>query len=162
MASRTWRSGHLRSGVTMLENRLPPPILALAVALAMWPAAALPAPLWRTTAALLLFGIAGAFGVPALRSFRRAETTIDPVRIERASRLVTDGVFGLTRNPMYVSLVLMLAALALWLGGPWVWAGPLGFALFIDRLQIRPEERALEALFGADYVRYKSRVRRWI
>jgi protein-S-isoprenylcysteine O-methyltransferase Ste14 len=147
----------------MLRNRIPPPILAAGIILVMglaagWPAAS---PI-RWTAAGLVFLVAGAFGLPALRAFRRAETTIDPVRIDRASALVTTGIYRLTRNPMYVSLVLMLVAWALFLGGPWVWLGPAFLALWLDRLQIRPEEDAMAARFGAEYAAYRARVRRWL
>jgi protein-S-isoprenylcysteine O-methyltransferase Ste14 len=143
--------------------RIPPPILALTLALVMWPAAAeAPAPLWRTAAAVLLFLVAGAFGLPALRAFRAARTTIDPVRVDGASALVTEGIYRVTRNPMYVSLTLMLAAWALWLGGAWVWAGPFALALWLDRVQIPREERAIAALFGDAYARYRREVRRWL
>lgn len=147
----------------MLENRIPPPLLMLAIAAAMWMAGGeTPAPFWRVLAAGAAFVGAGAVGLPAILAFRRAKTTIDPVHIERASKLVTEGIFSLTRNPMYVSLTLLLVAWALWLGGPWVWAGPFIFAIWIDRLQIRPEERFMTERFGSDYARYREKVRRWL
>lgn len=147
----------------MLENRIPPPILTLATAIAMWFAAEnAPGPVWRTTLAVAVFMMAGIFGVPALRAFRNADTTINPVRIDRASALVTDGIYRITRNPMYVSLTLLLVAWAVWLGGSLVWAGPIGVAVWLDRLQIRPEERAMAERFGQDYMRYKGKVRRWL
>ncbi|MCA3574760.1 MAG: isoprenylcysteine carboxylmethyltransferase family protein [Aestuariivirga sp.] len=149
--------------MTMLDNRIPPPLLMLAFALAMWPLGADgPAPAWRFAAALVVFIAAGAFAFPAIMAFRRANTTIDPIHVERASTLVTSGVFGITRNPMYVSLTLLLGAWAFWLGGPWVWAGPVLLALWLDRFQIRPEERAMAQRFGADYARYREKVRRWL
>jgi protein-S-isoprenylcysteine O-methyltransferase Ste14 len=142
--------------------RIPPPILTLVVALAMWPTGAGDGPLGRMAAALAAFVFAGAFGLPALRAFRKAATTIDPVRVDRASALVTGGIYRVTRNPMYVSLTLLLAAWAFWLGGWWVWAGPVALVLWLDRFQIPPEERAMEARFGGEYLRYKARVRRWL
>jgi protein-S-isoprenylcysteine O-methyltransferase Ste14 len=120
------------------------------------------APLWRVALAIVAFLLAGVIGLPALRAFRRADTTIDPVRIDRASVLVTSGIYRVSRNPMYVSLTLMLVAWALWLGGPWVSAGPVLLALWLDRFQIRPEERIMSARFGADYDRYRTEVRRWL
>lgn len=147
----------------MLDNRIPPPVLALLIGLGMWLGAAdAVAATWRVAVAGGLFLMAGAFGVPALRAFRLAGTTIDPVRLDRTSAFVTGGVYRVTRNPMYVSLVLMLAAWATWLGGPWAWAGPAILAAWLDRFQIRPEERAMAAGFGEDYARYAARVRRWI
>ena len=147
----------------MLQNRIPPPILTLVLALVMGPAAGWPTPVaLRWTLAFGVFMAAGAFGFPALRAFRRARTTIDPVRIDRASTLVTTGVYGWTRNPMYVALGLLLSAWALFLGGLWVWVGPLVLVLWLDRLQILPEEAAMEARFGAAYATYRARVRRWL
>lgn len=147
----------------MLQNRIPPPILTMALALVMGLATGWPelAPL-RWTLASVVFMAAGAFGIPALRAFRKAGTTIDPVRIDRVASLVTTGVYGRTRNPMYLSLVLLLSAWALVLGGLWVWAGPVALVLWLDRLQIRPEEAAMAARFGADYGAYRARVRRWL
>lgn len=146
-----------------MENRLPPPLLTIALAALMWVAPAPEtAPLWRSVLAVALFLLAGAIGLTALRAFRTAETTIDPVRIDRASALVTSGVYRVTRNPMYVSLTLMLVAWAFWLGGPWVWAGPVLLALWLDRFQIQPEERVMSARFGADYDRYLREVCRWL
>jgi protein-S-isoprenylcysteine O-methyltransferase Ste14 len=63
---------------------------------------------------------------------------------------------------MYVALTLLLAAWAVVLGGPWVWFGPAVLALWLDRLQILPEERAMAARVGADYAADRSRVRRWL
>jgi protein-S-isoprenylcysteine O-methyltransferase Ste14 len=98
----------------------------------------------------------------AIRAFRRANTTVNPVHVERASALVTSGRFARTRNPMYVAMALLLAAWAAWLCQPAPLLGPLVFVLFIARFQIIPEERALAAIFGADYAAYKNRVPRWL
>lgn len=147
----------------MLKNRIPPPILTMALALVMGLAAGWPAPDgFRWTLAFLVFMAAGTFGFPALRAFRQARTTINPVQIDRASALVTGGIYRWSRNPMYVALMLLLAAWALFLGGSWVWAGPLVLALWLDRLQILPEEAAMRARFGPAYDAYRTQVRRWL
>jgi protein-S-isoprenylcysteine O-methyltransferase Ste14 len=63
---------------------------------------------------------------------------------------------------MYLSLLLLLIAYAVRLGS-WVeWLGPALFATYVTRFQIIPEERILAAKFGAAFVAYKSRTRRWI
>lgn len=147
----------------MLDTRIPPPLLALAIGIAMaFAGSDGPAEGWRTALAAALFVLAGVFGVPAVRAFRRAGTTVDPVRVDRSSALVTTGIYRVTRNPMYVALTLLLAAWAARLGGPWPWLGPLALVLWLDRFQIRPEERAMAARFGADYAAYAARVRRWL
>ena len=99
------------------------------------------------------FIAAGAFGPSAIRAFGRADTTADPVRVERASTLVTTGVYARTCNPMYVALALLLASWAAWLGQWTPLLGPALFVLYVTRFQILPEERALFALFGEDYAR---------
>jgi protein-S-isoprenylcysteine O-methyltransferase Ste14 len=95
-------------------------------------------------------------------SFRRASTTIDPVRIGEASQLVTGGIYQITRNPMYVGMAWVLLGLGVLLGSPASLLGPVVFVGFITRFQIIPEERVLLAKFGADYAQYKTAARRWL
>jgi protein-S-isoprenylcysteine O-methyltransferase Ste14 len=150
-----------------LEHRLPPPLVTLVLGAVMAASllgaepAGLPAG-WRWGLAGLCFVAAGLFGFPAVSAFVSARTTINPVAVDRASTLVTTGVYRLTRNPMYVALALLLCAWAAWLARPWALLGPAAFLLFIDRFQIVPEERALTAKFGDAYVRYRRSVRRWL
>lgn len=94
------------------------------------------------------------------RLFRQAGTTVRP--FEESSELVLHGPYRWTRNPMYVSLTAILIGTALLLGSLTPFAVPPAFVIFIDRLFVRREERMLERAFGAAYVDYKSRVRRWI
>lgn len=149
-----------------LENRVPPPIVFALVAAAMWtislriPSSDVFGALrWLLVATFLLCAL---IGPVAIAGFLRAKTTIDPVRIDRASTLVTTGAFGLTRNPMYLSMACLLIALALVLSVPWLLLGPLLFVVFITRFQIIPEERVMAAKFGEAYAAYRTRVRRWI
>lgn len=116
----------------------------------------------RLLRAAPLLGAAGALGVAALAGFARARTTVDPVRVDRASALVTDGVFARTRNPMYVALAGALVAHAVARGS---WAGLLpvaGFVAAVERGQIAAEEAALQERFGPAYAAYAARVRRWV
>ena len=153
--------------MSALETKIPPPVLALGLALAMWAASFGAAPLalsgalrWALVAGF--FALAALSGGPAVRAFVRARTTIDPVRIERASTLVTSGIYRFTRNPMYVALTSLLLSWAAYLSTPWAFVGPLIFVAFISRFQIIPEERAMTAKFGDAYIQYRNRVRRWV
>jgi protein-S-isoprenylcysteine O-methyltransferase Ste14 len=102
-------------------------------------------------------------GVLALLPFGRLRTTVDPRHPERASRLVTDGVYRVSRNPMYLAMLLGLVAWGLWLGrAPALLLGPAFFVAYLNRRQIPPEERALAATFGEEYERYRRTVRRWL
>ena len=91
-----------------------------------------------------------------------AKTTINPLRPSRASRLVTGRVFRFSRNPIYLGDLLLLAAIAVWLGQFSNIVLLALFVVYIDRFQIRPEERALLMLFGAEYAAYCTKVRRWL
>ncbi len=150
-----------------LEHRIPPPILMVFTAFAMWGAVRLlpgvhSSPVWRFAGGAGFGLIALVFGGSGIRAFLRARTTINPVQIDQASQLVTAGIYGVTRNPMYVGLTALLTGWAFWLAAPWVLVGPLLFALFIDRFQIIPEERVLITNFGSEYEDYRRRVRRWL
>lgn len=150
-----------------LEHKIPPPVVGALVGLAMWLAAPLGPPLALAdgarhviTAVLVAVGLA--FDVAGLVAFRASRTTINPMKPERASTLVTTGVYRITRNPMYVGLCFILLAWAAHLSSLPPFAGPVVFVLYISRFQIAPEERVLLRMFGEHYVRYAARVRRWL
>ena len=98
----------------------------------------------------------------ALVHFLRRRTTINPLKPASASALVTEGIYRFTRNPMYVGLATLLAAWAIYLGNLAALAGVPLFIIYMNRFQIAPEERALEARFGAEYIAYRARARRWL
>lgn len=150
-----------------LENRIPPPVLVLVIGAAMaaasvaLPSVSLGLPLRAALgAAIVALGFSQV--ARGFRTFRAAGTTIDPVQIDRASALVTSGVFARTRNPMYVGMATMLVGWAALLGAAWLLVGPALFVLLTHRLQIVPEERAMHARFGEAYAAYARRVPRWL
>lgn len=109
---------------------------------------------------------AGALGALLLSlsiaSFRRNKTTVDPLNPNKAQKLVTAGVFGITRNPMYVAMALFLISVCM------ITNSLLGLMLvpmFVINLsfnQIRFEEKAMTDLFGHDYLIYRGRTPRWV
>lgn len=150
-----------------LELKVPPPAAALLVGVAMWVAAhLLPAVRltgqWRFTIA----GVCASFGVIVallgVWALRQARTTVNPVTPEKASSVVTGGIYSHTRNPMYVGLTAVLVGWAAWLSTPWVFLGPVALMLYLTRFQIIPEERVMSSKFGPDYDEYRKRVRRWL
>lgn len=150
-----------------LEVKVPPPVVAAVVAIAMWGTSRF-APLlhlsstlhFTATAVMALIGIG--FSIAGVTAFRRARTTVNPTTPERASSLVSSGVFRITRNPMYVGLAWILGAWAVFLSSAWALLGLVAFVFYMDRFQIAPEERALTKLFGNEYTSYQARVRRWL
>ena len=150
-----------------LENRIPPPLILAAGAAFAWACAA-----WLPQAALDIPGgsraaafvaVAGlAIDIAALVSFLRARTTVNPLKPQHVSALVTDGLYRFSRNPMYLGQALLLAGWAMWMGNLAGLLAVPAFVAWVDRLQIAPEERALEAAFGDAFRDWASRVRRWI
>ena len=141
---------HLLKGAKlMLENKIPPPIIALVFALLMWVISAysLTIPLSNYVSMaliIIILAVAFLFVLSALVSFRRAQTTIDPMKPESASSLVSTGIYCVSRNPMYVGLLLLLIAFLLYLESPLSVIGIIGFVLYLNEFQIKPEENALQ------------------
>jgi protein-S-isoprenylcysteine O-methyltransferase Ste14 len=147
-----------------IELKIPPPVVALVVGAAMWIACrgTVPPDGARTAAAIAIALAGASFDLAGFLTFHRARTTINPMRPEAASSLVSHGVYRITRNPMYVGLTLILCGWAAYLGSWWALAGPVAFVAYIGRFQIAPEERMLAARFGDAYRAYRARVRRWL
>jgi protein-S-isoprenylcysteine O-methyltransferase Ste14 len=153
--------------MSRLEHATPPPAVAGLVALGMWSVAAFGPRLTAAAAlrlwiAVVLAVTGAAFAVLGIRAFRASRTTVNPLKPELATALVTTGVYRITRNPMYVGMAFVLLAWAVYLGAVLPFAGVAVFVLYITRLQIQPEERVLRTLFGAEYEAYAARVRRWL
>ncbi len=151
----------------MFELKVPPPIVTLVLALLMWltPGVAgfvqIPDAV-RVLCAVVLVAVGQGIGIAGMVAFRRASTTVNPVKANLASLLVVRGVYRYTRNPMYLGFLLTLLAWAVFLANPLAVLWVVVFVLFITRFQIIPEERVLATLFGAEYEAYKGRVRRWV
>ncbi|MDR2688522.1 MAG: isoprenylcysteine carboxylmethyltransferase family protein [Azoarcus sp.] len=149
-----------------LHLKVPPALLAALIAGIMWLVDYF---IYRGQPSTLQFyagspialagGIISAVG---LISFFCAKTTINPIHPERTAELVTSGIFRLSRNPIYLGLVLSLIGLSVRLASPPTLFGPLVFACYTHYFQILPEERILAAVFGDEYERYKANVRRWL
>ncbi|MGQ9425593.1 methyltransferase family protein [Gilvimarinus sp. F26214L] len=150
-----------------LEHRIPPPLIALAVAALMWLVADITPPLREVgnlsgTLAVLFLLLGLAVCGAGVLCFRRAHTTVDPLHPDKASTLVTEGVYRLTRNPMYLGFVLFLLAWGAYLWSGWAILVSGVFILYMNRFQIGPEERALIKVFGEEYTAYRQRVGRWL
>ena len=150
-----------------LELKVPPPAVALVIAVLMWllslaaPALAFAIPA-RILIAIILAAAGVATAIAGVVTFARAKTTVNPTTPERSSSLVSWGIYRVTRNPMYLGLLLELTAWAIFLSNPLPFLLLPGYMLYINRFQIAPEERALTSLFGREFADYQSRVRRWI
>ncbi len=150
-----------------LESKIPPPIVALLVAglmkavASVAPLVTLPGP--ERVAAAVVLGSGGLLveGVAAA-TLILAGTTVDPIRPRSSKALVVSGPYRFTRNPIYLGDFLMLLGWAVFLASPLALVMTPLLVLYIDRFQIRPEERALSVLFDGSYSEYRARVRRWL
>ena len=110
--------------------------------------------------ALVVLGLA--LIAVSLRSFSRAGTTPNPLHPKKASELVTSGIYAWSRNPMYVGDAVALVGIATWLGSLPSLLPIAAFVVYIDRVQIAVEEKAMAEIFGDRYTAYCRRVRRWL
>ena len=151
----------------MLELKVPPVAVVVLTGVLMW--------LGAWAAPTLGFVFPGRLGVAAgaalagvvvtilgVASFKRAKTTVNPMKPGSASSLVVSGVYRWTRNPMYLGFLLILLGWAVFLSNALAFFLLPGFAFYMNRFQIRPEERALATRFGSEFASYRGRVRRWI
>lgn len=109
---------------------------------------------------LAFVAIGVAIAVLGSRAFARAQTNIIP--LQPASTLVTSGVFTVSRNPMYLGMLLALSGLAGLLGEPWNLAIVGAFFLVIRLAFVPAEEAQMIRTFGQAYADYCQRVRRWL
>lgn len=149
----------------MLDTKIPPPIVAIFIGVCIyfsrdW------LPQFESDY-LFYVGLgcellAVVINLTAIFSFIKNKTTINPVKPQTATSLVTTGVFAFSRNPMYLGLLLFLIGFSLQVnvvgGMPLLFL----FAFYIHMFQIIPEERALAEKFGDEFQEYSKKVRRWI
>jgi protein-S-isoprenylcysteine O-methyltransferase Ste14 len=153
--------------MNVLELKIPPPVVALLTGLLMWllgkvlPLVPFRLPLQSLLSVLVLITGVVLIAV-SVALFIRAKTTIEPTRPGRAATLVVTGFNRISRNPMYLGMLLVLLAWTLWLGNLLAFIGLPLFVLYMNRFQISPEERFLAEKFGQQYEDYLARVRRWL
>ena len=148
-----------------LNTKIPPPIVAILFAVLIFyfsdsfAYVDLPFKIYIS----LFFVLLGFFiTFSSARNFKKKETTVNPIKPEEASQLVTDGFFKITRNPMYLGMLLFLLGLSIYNG---LIVGLVFLPLFVGYItffQIIPEESAMIEIFGEDYKTYMKKVRRWI
>jgi protein-S-isoprenylcysteine O-methyltransferase Ste14 len=153
--------------VSRLELKVPPDVVWLFVAALMWlasattPRLAIPFPL-RVGVAVILT-IVGVWAIVSARIvLERANTSWRPMTPGQATSLVTTGVYRVSRNPIYLGMLLVMLGWAVALASPGALVLSAVFVIFLNRFQIRPEEHALTAILGREYLDYLGRVRRWL
>ncbi len=157
----------MKRWIHALELKVPPAVVFLAIAGGMkllestCPFASFEMP-GRRPLAILLLATGGLLGAAGIGSFLRAHTTVLPHRPQKATTLVTGGIYRISRNPMYVGLLFVLGGWSVALSNGLAMFLLPGFVAYLDRFQIRPEEEALRARFGEKFDAYARTTRRWL
>ena len=148
-----------------MSNKIPPPIVTLFFGLCIY----LSRPYFPEFSFSILnslstisFMLGITVFATAVSSFKRQNTTVNPISIEKASSLVVNGVFKYSRNPMYLGMLFILLGLTFkfnLIGGLLFTSL---FMIFISIFQIKPEEAAMEKLFDQEWKDYIKNVRRWL
>jgi protein-S-isoprenylcysteine O-methyltransferase Ste14 len=113
---------------------------------------------WIIGGSLILIGLA--LAAAGIRNFSRAGTPVRSIKPTRA--LVTTGIHGWTRNPIYLGMFLLYGGIGVAAQSPWILILTLPLAITIRFGVIAREEAYLERRFGETYRDYKARVRRWV
>jgi len=153
--------------MSKLELKIVPPVIVLIFALAMWAISLItPQAEVLDSHGIIIPALFVAAGFVLMLisafAFHRAKTTINPMRPQNSSALVTSGIYNFSRNPIYFADLLMLVGWGIYLSNFFALALIIIFILYVTRFQIMPEEKALADRFGDQYLAYKARVRRWI
>lgn len=157
----------LRRGAAGARPRMPPLLVLIICGVAAgwaaraWPRGAFALP-GHGLLGVLLAAVGLGVAVAGVRAFVQARTTVDPRHPDRDRVLVHQGIYRITRNPMYLGFALILAAWSMWLAHIAGLAALLAFVMYIDTVQIPPEEAALRARFGRAFDAYAARVGRWL
>ncbi|MFQ6088379.1 MAG: methyltransferase family protein [Candidatus Methanofastidiosia archaeon] len=106
----------------------------------------------------ILFGIV--LNIWSVRLLKKKNTTIN--FYETSNKLVIDGPFRISRNPIYLSGVILSLGIVILLGSLITFVFPIALLLILNKLYIPFEEMKLEKTFGREYLKYKQKVRRWI
>ena len=151
-----------------MHLKIPPPIVALIGILLIFLSKDYTLILYlhphlQNTLSLLFLIIGFVIIFLATKEFKKSETTVNPMKPETSTSLVTSGIFKYTRNPMYLGLTSILLASCFYFSsllGIIVYV-PL-FILYITVFQIIPEEEMMKGLFNDEFLDYCAKVRRWI
>lgn len=151
-----------------MRNRIPPPILTVVSVGLIFCAHKFagdysPNPLILRPIGGVLTVLGFAILIWAGVLFKAKKTTVNPFRPKTTSSIVSSGPYRITRNPMYLGMLLLIVAAAFWWPHWWLTIPIIAiFYIYMTTMQIIPEERALEKKFGSEYTRYTQKVRRWL
>ena len=149
----------------MKTIKIPPPILVIILTSLVYFSSTkleliyLP---YRQIVSVIILIIGLFFIVSPVVDFIKSKTTVNPIKFKNVNRLVTTGIYRYSRNPMYLGMILIIISTTVYYLNFLSVFSPLIFYIWINKFQINREETFLEDKFGGEYLKYKSKTRRWI
>ena len=149
----------------MKTIKIPPPILVLILTSLVYFSSTklesiyLP---YRQTVSVLILIIGIVVIISPVFDFIKSKTTVNPIKFQNVNRLVTTGIYRYSSNPMYLGMILIIISTTVYYLNFLSVFSPLIFYIWINKFQISREEIFLEGKFGNEYLKYKSKTRRWI
>ena len=98
----------------------------------------------------------------AVLKFIKTKTTVDPTRPHKTSNLVINGIYKITRNPMYLGMLFLIMAYAIYNNNVMGCIIIPIFIFYINKFQIEPEEIEMRKKFGESFENYCKKVNRWL
>ena len=148
-----------------MNNKIPPPIIALVCALGIL----FSKPFFReysnvnnSSISILFFLIGIACFFFAIKLFKKHNTTISPLKPEKATSLIVSGIYMYSRNPMYLGMLFILISTSIRFN---IICGIISistFIIYITKFQIIPEEDQFKRIFGEKFLNYKKKTRMWL
>ena len=147
-----------------IKKIMPPTWLLIAIVTMLtlhflFPIAWIMPPFWNLLG-LMIITLGVTLNLIGDKVFQQARTTIKP--FAESSALVTNGIFRISRNPMYLGFVLILTGIAVLLRSLSPYLVIFAFTILIDRIYVRAEEGMLAEKFGIKWVAYKAKTGRWL
>tara|TARA_A100001011_G_scaffold131499_1_gene138594 strand:+ start:153 stop:605 length:453 start_codon:yes stop_codon:yes gene_type:complete len=146
-------------------SKIPPPVVALILVISNYFSSKkidlihIP---FQTSIAIFILFVGLLILINPILKFIKSKTTINPIKFKKVNKLVTSGIYKYSRNPMYLSFLIIVFSTSIFYLNIYSILTPLFFYLWINRFQIKREEVFLTEKFGKDYLSYKKKTRRWI
>ena len=148
-----------------MNNKIPPPIIALVCSLGILFSKSFfkeYSNVNNASISILFFLIGIACFFFAIKLFNKFDTTINPLKPEKATSLIVSGIYMYSRNPMYLGMLFILISISIRyniIGG---FISISTFIIYITKFQIIPEEQQLKRIFGEKFINYKKKTRMWL
>jgi protein-S-isoprenylcysteine O-methyltransferase Ste14 len=145
-----------------LDTKIPPPIVTIIILSIIYLFDLNEYNLNTDIISIITLFIGLIFIISAVIQFINRKTTVNPTKPHKTSTLVITGTYKITRNPMYLGMLLIILSFALYKASIISLILIPLFIFYINKFQIEPEEFEMRKKFGEEYEDYCKKVDRWI